>query len=258
MTQYAFVFVIVAIIIAGIGMLVIARGRFGAPRQSAKPSPGQRLSTLAKHRRDYRILIGVPPHEPNQWLEARCFDEVMSVANYGDVPLDAITAFVVAYPNGQVVDCEVTGLNWPPGITGLEPGPAEAEIIRAGDLKSGEQFLQVTYGRSKAKPNDVNCYSTTLTNRSHQLIRVVRFAAYVPTSRGFELSTVTGGHYSAAEFQNWYGLGTNEWIFPGELVTDHNNYGGIPILWAYHCETEHGEKFIAAALLEKRPPPSDP
>jgi hypothetical protein len=56
--------------------------------------------------------------------------------------------------------------------------------------------------------------------------------------------------YSAAEFREWYGLGSSEWIEPGQAVSDPNNYGSPPVLWAYYCELASGQQFIAGGALE--------
>ncbi len=50
--------------------------------------------------------------------------------------------------------------------------------------------------------------------------------------------------YSAGEFREWYSMGDREWIAPGESVTDTNNYGARPVLWAYWLETDNGEEFL--------------
>lgn len=73
---------------------------------------------------------------------------------------------------------------------------------------------------------------------------------YARTQDGWTLSTVTSTFYSAREFCEWYGLGEKEWLGAGESACDPNNYGGLPMLWAYHCEAEDGEEFIAGNVLE--------
>lgn len=73
------------------------------------------------------------------------------------------------------------------------------------------------------------------------------FGGYRKTGRYFQLSTITGHFFSAEDFRDWYGQ-PGEWIEPGRSVADPNNYGSPPCLWAYHCETEDGTKFLAGGI----------
>ncbi len=214
--------------------------------------PGHRLAVLARQRSDYRILVGVPADAPARWAPAsRVTDSAVEVEGYGAIPLAEVRAFVVSYPNGQVLDCEPAGLPSPAGLTGLTRGRGEDDdLLRPEDLEEGRKYIEVKYGRSELAPGDPNRYSTTLVNISGQRIKVLRFAGYKRTREGWKLSTVTGSFYSAEEFRAWYGLGKSAWIAPGEAAADPNNYGSPPVLWAYYCRAEDGKEFIAGGVLE--------
>jgi hypothetical protein len=240
----------------GVGLVVAPvvwawrRGR--GPASLAPNSPGGRLTVLADQRLDYQILIGVPPERPTSWAVAsRVAAGTVTMEGRGVVPLAAVTAFVVAYPNGQVVDCELAGLRGPAGMTGLSPGRnRDNDLLLPADLDEGKEHVAVKHGKSGRRPGTRGHYSTTLTNLSGRRIRVLRFAGYARTAQGWRLHTVTGAMYSAREFREWYGLGQKEWLGPGESATDPNNYGGPPMLWAYYCLAEDGTEFVAGGLLE--------
>jgi hypothetical protein len=165
--------------------------------------------------------------------------------------LTNVSGFIVAYANGQLLDQLGRGPKLPPGIRGLDAKrKSETDLLRIGDVRAGNDRIRVAYGPCTARPSDEGYYSTTLTNISNKRIRVMRFGGYHQTKRGWELSTVSGAFYSAQEFREWYGLGDKEWLVPGDAVTDANNYGGRPMLWAYYCESEDGAEFVAGAILE--------
>jgi len=212
---------------------------------------GERLYAHTCDRDDYRILIGVPPNNPVRWAEvSQTTDKFISAEGYGDIDYSDITAFFVTYPNGQMVDSHCFNLPIPAGVARFVPLPdPDMDIIQLQDLETGKHFIEVTYGQSTAQPTSPHHYSTTLTNISDQRIRILRFAGYCETPRGWEMNTVTGKFFSAEEFVQWYGLGTNEWIEPGSSVIDPNNYGGPPALWAYYGETESGVRFLAGAVF---------
>jgi len=178
-------------------------------------------------------------------------DEAATVEGHGDIPLGQVIAFIVAYPNGQMIDFELVGLLPPRGMTGLTRGRRQNHhVLQPAELEAGTQFIEVKHGRSASKPKERGHYSTTLTNICGQRVRVLRFAGYTRTPEGWTLNTVTGGFYSAQEFREWYGLGENEWLAPRESACDPNNYGGPPVLWAYFCQTEDGKDFIAGGVLK--------
>jgi hypothetical protein len=57
------------------------------------------------------------------------------------------------------------------------------------------------------------------------------------------------GLVTAEDFEEWYGQ-TGDWIHPGQSVTDPNNFGSPPVLWAYYYETEEGKRFLTGGIIE--------
>jgi len=216
-------------------------------------SCGGRLLTHARDRSDYRLFVGVPMATPIHWTNVRDISENGVVTATGEfLPLSQITAFIVAYSNGQMMDAELSGLQPPPGITGLQPSSdPDSDVLTLDDLEPGRRFIEVTYGRSIRTPHSPHDYSTTLRNISGKRVRVLRFGAYRWIGAKGMLSTATGKFYSADEFRNWYGLGNQEWILPGTEAMDANNRGTPPTLWAYYCEADDGEQFIAGRVIER-------
>ena len=114
------------------------------------------------------------------------------------------------------------------------------------ELKSGKNFINI---RHKKNPQDRHrpYYSTSITNRSTEKIRIDRFATYVRTGKVLVLHSITGGFFSVQQFQEWYDLGQSHWIEPGQVVIDPNNHSNFGVYWAYFGTTASGQKFTAGA-----------
>ncbi len=234
-----------------VAVSVVSWVAFVRRNSQAQSRNAERLRRLVAQRDDYAIRIGVPLASPARWMPVTDSSSTSLTLDDGSVvSYSNVRAFVVTYPNGQLVDCESCGLPLPAGITGLWPSSdPDRDLLQLTDLESGKQFIQVTYGPCETNPNDPDQYSTTLKNISQEPVRVDRFAGYTKTSHGWQLSTVTRKFYTAEEFQEWYGLGKAQWIQPGESASDPNNYGGRPLLWAYYCESASGVQFVAGEIL---------
>lgn len=216
----------------------------------ASGTPAHRIAAYARERGDYRIMVGLPRERPIRWAEVSRISENAVEVDDRAYPFEQIRGFLVAYPNGQLVDAQTVGLSLPEWTSALQPsGEVDHSVLQERDLELGARYVRVTYGPSPARPGSRDHYSTTATNVSDQRIRITRFAGYVRGRRGWELNTVTGKFFSAEEFREWYGL-QGDWIAPGESATDPNNYGAPPVLWAYFCEAEDGTEFIAGAVLQ--------
>jgi hypothetical protein len=178
-------------------------------------------------------------------------EDILDVEGYGTTQIPDVRAFAVAYANRQLVDCELCGLPLPEGLHGLSPASrADSDVLRLDDLEAGKAFIQVRYAPSASRPQDQTYYATTLQNLSTERIRVLRFGGYRRSGKHWKLATVTRQFYSADEFREWYGLGSAEWIEPGQAVTDPENYGSRPVLWAYYCESASGKPFVVGGTLE--------
>jgi hypothetical protein len=162
-----------------------------------------------------------------------------------------VTAYFVTYPHGGFVDGEYpSDLAIPAWVKFLHNwGRPVRESLTAADLKEGMSLVQVEFGKSTSKPDSHEYYSTTLTNVSDKRVRVLKFGGYAEVGKQFTLYTVTGHFFTVEDFKEWYGQ-KGEWIEPGHSVTDSNNYGGRPALWAYYCETDGGKEFLTGGIIE--------
>jgi hypothetical protein len=239
------------VVLTIVGILLVAFVLSRARRRDVN-SPASRLSRLIVQRPDYQIFVGVPLATPAGWAAATHHGEgLLNVQGYGILSVSDVRAFVVAYTNGQLLDYEPCGLPLPENLSGLSPASqADSDLLRLDDLEPGRAYIQITYGPSATRQRDRSYYATTLKNISTDRVRVRRFAGYSRSAGGWRLSTVTRQFYSAEEFCEWYGLGSSKWIEPGQAVTDPNNYGSPPVLWAYYCESASGKQFVAGGILE--------
>lgn len=221
-------------------------------KKQTSDSAAGRLGRLIVQRADYQVFIGVPLAEPKEWTAATPMGkDSLDVQGFGIIRVADVRAFAVAYPNGQLVDSELCGLPWPKNLTGLWPASrAVSDELRLEELEPGHDYIRVSYGPSATRPRDRSYYTTTLKNISPERIRILRFAGYSRDAERWHLTTVTRQFYSAEEFREWYGLESTEWIEPGQDVSDPNNYGTPPVLWAYYCESASGRQFVAGGVLE--------
>jgi hypothetical protein len=114
------------------------------------------------------------------------------------------------------------------------------------DLKVGKNFLDIQHHRNR-KDRQKPYYSTSITNRSTEKIRIDRFGTYTQKGQLLVLHSITGGFFSRQQFQEWYDLGQSEWIDPGQVVTDSNNHSNLDAYWGYFGTTASGERFVAGA-----------
>jgi hypothetical protein len=114
------------------------------------------------------------------------------------------------------------------------------------DLQVGKSFLDIKHHADPEAPQKPY-YSTSITNRSAEQLRIDRFASYTLSGDILVLHTMTGGFFSDQQFQEWYDLGQSRWIEPGQVVTDLNNHSNLGVYWAYFGTTISGEEFVAGA-----------
>ena len=236
-----------------VAAIVVAAGLLLACKKKTPSSTrvDNRLSVRLKARPDLRVYVGVPIEKPDRWQRATQYtsDEVM-LGNEA-VSVEKVMAFVVAYPNGQMLDAEMHGLGLPEGLTGLSPGKPASEHITLDprDAARGLELIDVQYSPSPANPDSVSHYSTAVTNRAGEPIRITRFGAFVKLDGEYRLSTVTGSYFSAEEFIQWYQAPADGWLPDGFTATDPDNYGSPEVIWAYFAETKSGKKLVTGRLL---------
>ena len=190
------------------------------------------------------MYVGMPPEAPVTWMRAAAIDESGVKLDDGrQLKLAEVTAYFVAYPSKTVVDYKSpTALALPQWVNELQSSTvADVNKLTLDNLKDGNALIRVTYGKSTARPSSPNYYSTTLSNHSNKRVRVLKFGGHIPQGGQFVMSNAARRFYTADEFMEWYGQ-KGRWIEPGQSVTDPNNYGGRPMLWAYYVEIEGGQK----------------
>jgi hypothetical protein len=113
-------------------------------------------------------------------------------------------------------------------------------------LKIGKSLLDIQH-RSDAGQRRKPYYATSITNRSTEQIRIDKFSTYVRTGKVLVLHSITGGCFSAQQFQEWYDLDRREWLEPGQTVTDPNNHSNLGVYWVYFGTTASGREFVTGA-----------
>jgi hypothetical protein len=226
--------------------LAFARRRPGRGRP--RSTPLDRLRTYLAQRQDYLVYVGFPLDAPASWRKVdswrgttlRVVDEVIELSD--------VSLFVVAYPNGQVLEAVFEPLPLPEGIEYFESkGNGRNDVLDTDELSEGARFARVSFGPSGSRPGQPGYYATSLTNTFDEPFRVVRFGAFSSSGALAQLNTISGDYFSGDDFANWYGVGDDGWIAPGETVADPNNYGGGDGYWVYYCETEKGDAFCVGA-----------
>jgi hypothetical protein len=82
------------------------------------------------------------------------------------------------------------------------------ETLDWAKLAAGKSWLEIQHGcnpEDRQKPY----YATSITNRSTEKIRIDRFGTYTRSGKTLILHSITGGFFSAHQFQAWYELGEN-------------------------------------------------
>jgi hypothetical protein len=237
--------------LAGISVAIILRSRGTSPRE-APDTLGQRLLAHSRDRGDYRLFVGVPTANPTAWVEvARIEESSVTLRDTRVLDLSEVTAYIVAYPSGTLVDYRCPNdLPVPEWVRFPEKSAVpDRDELMAADLKEGLSVVRVTFGRSRSEPASRHHYSTTLRNLSEKRVRILKFGGYTKVGKVFALNTISQRFFTAEDFKEWYGQ-RGDWLDPGESVTDPNNYGSPPVLWAYYCETEGGGKFVTGGIIE--------
>lgn len=120
------------------------------------------------------------------------------------------------------------------------------ETLKLTELKLAQSWLNIAHS-SNHQDRQKPYYSTSITNRSTQKIRIDRFGTYTQAGDVLMLHSITGGLFSSQQFQEWYSLDQNLWIDPGQVVTDPNNHSNLGVYWAYFGTTADGTRFVAGA-----------
>ncbi len=171
------------------------------------------------------------------------------------IGLAQVASFYVCGADGRLLHTEwVCKSDWdslPPGVLQqLQRRLPARTTLELAELQSGTPWLAIDFAPSDKDSANRRVYATRVTNISRRRLRIRKFGGYVPENAAWQLASVTGDHYSADHFADWYGQ-DGDWLLPGQSVCDDTNWGLAPVLWAYHGETDAGESFIAGKVLER-------
>lgn len=213
----------------------------------------ERILRFFHQGRPYRYFIRI--FGSGDWVEIRSLDrDTATTIDSDHIKLSRIKGYIVAYGHGQILDAHGIVDPLPDCFHFLqEVTPPTAEVLMPSDFVLGASFLEIDLDTSSINGNYDEYFPATIRNISSQRVKVLKFGAYSKEPSGYRLNTISNTWFTAEDFRYWYGLNERQWIEPGESVCDPNNYGGGDYLWAYHCETEGGEKFIAAQSAMKKP-----
>jgi hypothetical protein len=192
------------------------------------------LLTYLREHRDYRSFVKVDPSRDSVWTPvASEHGGVLRLALGGEIGIDRVRAFVVAYGSGEILDAVSAAGPLPEGVHWVAtPAQADGSSPRLPpteeEIRAGEMYMKLTFGRSGARPRNSTYYSTSLTNVSRD---------------------ITNAMFTSQQFREWYGTRDEQgWIAPGETVMDPNNYGSPFSLWTYFGESEGGATFVVAGI----------
>lgn len=131
--------------------------------------------------------------------------------------------------------------------------PPESFWEDAELLARGARQVTVSHGPASFKDGKKH-YATCLANVSNKRVRVRMFGGFNKASGSYALANYTRQWFTSRDFIDWYGVAGDGWIQPGETVTDPNNWGGSDEgFWAYWCEDEDGQRFIALGMHASSP-----
>jgi hypothetical protein len=218
-------------------------------RRPARTSAGKRVEARLAEGRDYQIHVGVPLDAPRGWAVARVGGDGVFIGDT-EVELERLRAVAIAYPSGELLEVVGPLETLPEGVAWLADAAPAKDVLDESSLAEGNRLVRVSHAPSAARPGQPDHYATTLRNISDERLRVLRFGGYAPQGEHrWRLANASGGWYTAAQFREWYDQ-RGEWLEPGQAVTDPNNYGGPPMMWAYQVEAEGGSRAVAGAVVE--------
>jgi hypothetical protein len=135
--------------------------------------------------------------------------------------------------------------------------PPEAFWDNAALLEKGARHIVIRHGECTLKEGKKQ-YATSLSNISGQRVRVRMFAGFGRYQGAYVLANFTKAWFTAKDFAEWYVVPASGWIEPGQTVADTGNWGGSDDgFWAYWCENEDKERFMALARNPLSPAPAE-
>jgi hypothetical protein len=117
--------------------------------------------------------------------------------------------------------------------------------LKLADLKAGNKILKIRH-RQPAADRDRLYYSSSLTNRSSERVRIDRFGSYIRQGKTLILHSLTGGCYDRQQFRAWYDV-DGEWLEPSQTVIDRSGHSHPGTYWVYFGTTASGQSFSAGS-----------
>ena len=214
-------------------------------------SAGERLLAYAQQREDYQLYVGVPLESPTRWARVvEAAERGLRMEGGGECFFTEVRAFLVAYPNGQVLERTALGVSGlPPGICFPLSRPTQrTDIITLLDLTAGNQFVTVLHDRCRLHPGERHYYSTTLKNISSQRIRILRFGGTPRPPRAG--SSIPSPTTSSPPRSSARGMALRSGSNLTRACAIPTTMADSPALWAYFGEAEDGTRFVAGEVIE--------
>ena len=209
-----------------------------------------RLHRYAAQGRPYRYFVDAP-RGGWQTVESVAADSV-ALPDHTHLALANVRAFIVAYPNGEVLDCHGVADDLPAGVfmpQEAEEGQEDEDELLLAQLDRTRVFVRFALAPPEADTVEWKVFTATLYNASAEAVTVERFGLYREKAGRYILETSTGLFHSHEDFAQWYGLREHDALAPQETVSDPNGYGQSGMLWAYHCVNESGAAFVAGGVI---------
>lgn len=188
--------------------------------------------------------IHVCAGEPGAWREVRSLDGLNLIVESGEpVPLNATTAFVVAYASGEILATSTPiPKNLPAGAYFIHRGAeGSGDALSEAEIADASTCVTVSFGPVRELARRRRVYETRLTNRCAHPVRVTHFGGYAFRDGLWRLSTIVDGFFTDKQFREWYGTPDDGWLAPGASAADRDNYGADAI-WVYFFETADGTR----------------
>lgn len=199
--------------------------------------------------RNYSIYIS-DTSKPN-WKRIIDKDDAYFITDKGKVKKTKIKRYCVVYPSGEILNISHNLLNIPQNAYWIDDNDiqdfkelSESEVI----LNSQDVLIQI----KESKNPQMVYFTTEITNNMNCKLFPIAFGGYIKKDGVYVLDNVINTAYSDVQFINWYNC-RNEYLTPGETVSDPNNYGGDDSYWIYIFKTENGDiikvgKYIDTSL----------
>ena len=199
---------------------------------------------------NYVLYVGYPLDKPDHWIKVIDINEnLLNLGLPGPVRVEDVRSYIATYPNGEILNLENIFYPFPDSVHALKSGEkSSAPVILNDDLiQKGKNLVKITYDYSQMDNQGEIYFSTILTNISNQEIRIEQFTTVCENNGHYYRNTAAVIDSSVQPFQNWKSITNLYWINPGQSVTDPHNYGGVQAHWAFFCQTEDADFFIAVA-----------